>query len=357
MDYAKILGAGPAGLSAAINLASAGYSVDVFEKNQEIGSVVKRNLQGLENWSDKQDVVKEFKKMRIKPNFDCEPFKNLRITNSTYNWDFSCQRPAFYIVRRGTDENSLDQGLKKQALDNGVNIHFGQTAPIEDVDIIATGPDPKFKFAIGKGLTFETEHKNIAVGLVNNYHAFKGYSYLLVSNGYGCIATVLFEGFEDLNKYFQRTMDEFSGKFDLKMENLVKFAGYGSFSNQILKNENKILVGEKAGFQDLLWGFGIKNAVKSGFIAAKCILEGDDCKDYYRNAEEYFKPKLNAGVVNRFFWEKFASNNYSFMLNRIHNAEDPIKYLHSFHNFNLVQRLIYPLAFFYMKHRYPNLKL
>lgn len=62
MEHANILGAGPAGLSAAINLASAGYSVDVFEKNQEIGSVVKRNLQGLENWSDKKDVVKEFKR-------------------------------------------------------------------------------------------------------------------------------------------------------------------------------------------------------------------------------------------------------------------------------------------------------
>ncbi len=49
MDHAKILGAGPTGLSTAINLASAGYSVDVFEKNQEIGLRVKRNRQSLEN--------------------------------------------------------------------------------------------------------------------------------------------------------------------------------------------------------------------------------------------------------------------------------------------------------------------
>jgi flavin-dependent dehydrogenase len=357
MDYTKILGAGPAGLSAAINLASAGYSVDVFEKNQEVGKRVKRNLQGLENWSDKQDVVEEFKKMKIKPNFECEPFKNLRITNSKDNWDFSCQRPAFYIVRRGTNENSLDQGLKKQALDNGVNIRFGETAPIDDVDIVTTGPDPKCKFAVGKGLTFKTEHENLAVGLVNNYHSFKGYSYLLVSNGCGCIATVLFESFGDLNKYFKRTMNAFSGNFDLKMEDLCKFASYGSFSNQILKNENKILVGETARFQDLLWGFGIRNAVKSGFIAAKCILEGDDSKDYYKTGEKYFKPKLNAGVVNRFFWEKFASSNYSFILNRIHSAKDPLNYLHSFHNFNLLQRLTYPLALFYMMQRYPSIKL
>ena len=43
---------------------------------------VKRNLQGLENWSDEQDIIKEFNKMKIKANFNYEPFKNLRITNT-----------------------------------------------------------------------------------------------------------------------------------------------------------------------------------------------------------------------------------------------------------------------------------
>ena len=111
-------------MSAAINLSRNGYIVDVFEKNQDIGSRVQKNLQGLENWSDNQDVIEEFKKMNIKTNFDFEPFKNLRITNNDESWDFSCKRPAFYLVNRGTEENSLDHGLKEQALDNGVNIRF-----------------------------------------------------------------------------------------------------------------------------------------------------------------------------------------------------------------------------------------
>jgi flavin-dependent dehydrogenase len=357
MDRVKILGAGPAGLSAAINLAIEGYSVDVFEKNNDVGTRVNRNLQGLENWSDDMDVIDELRKMKITPKFDYEPFKNLTITNGYEDWDFSCQKPAFYIVNRGSDENSLDQGLKKLALDNGVNIRFGETIPRGDVDIIATGPDPNLKFAVARGLTFKTDHENIAVGIVNNYLAFKGYSYLLVSNGCGCIATVLFEGFEDLNKYFKRTMNVITGNYELKMEDTSKFAGYGSYSNKILKLQNQILIGETAGFQDFLWGFGIKNAVKSGFLAAKTILEGYDYKDYYKYAEKYFKPKLNAGVVNRFFWEKFALSNYTFILNQIHRAEDPLKYLNSFHNFNLLQKLIYPLALFYMRYRYPNLNL
>lgn len=357
MDSVKILGAGPAGLTAAINLANEGYHVDVYERNTDVGTCINRNLQGLENWTEKQDVVKEFREMKIDCNFECEPFQNLTITNINEDWNFTCKNPAFYLIRRGTDNDSLDQGLKEQALENGVNIKLGQTLPTDDVDIVATGHDPRYKFAVGKGLTFKTDHENLAVGLVNNYYAFKGYSYLLISNGCGCLATVLFENFEDLNTYFTRTLDAFINKYDIKTEDPNKFAGYGSFSSEILKNENQILVGEKAGFQDLLWGFGIRNAVKSGYMAAKCIIDGDSCKDYYENVEKYFKTKLNAGVVNRFIWEKFGSNNYSFLLNRIHKSKDPIKYLNSFHNFNLLQKITYPLALFYMKNRYPNLKL
>ena len=70
MENVKILGAGPAGLSAAINLLRNGYNVDVFEKNQDVGSSIKRNIQGLENWSDEQDVIEEnWKKMNIKNEF------------------------------------------------------------------------------------------------------------------------------------------------------------------------------------------------------------------------------------------------------------------------------------------------
>lgn len=354
MAQIKILGAGPAGLSAAINLAIEGYNVDVFEKNLDAGERVGRNLQGLENWSTDDDVIKEFKNMNIKANFEHEPFKKLRITNIKENWDFLCKRPAFYLVTRGTQMNSLDQGLKEQALDLGVNIIFGETLPLDEVDLVATGPDQRWKFAVAKGHTFKTEHENLAVALVNNYHAFKGYSYLLISNGYGCIATVLFEGFNNLNKYFDRTNSALTSEYDFNAKEISGFAGFGSFSGEIHKSSDKIFIGEKAGFQDILWGFGIRNAVKSGYLAAKSILED---RNYYALVQNYFKPRLNAAIVNRFFWEKLASNNYSMILNRIHNSKDPLKYLRSFHNFNLIQKITYPLAHLYMKRRYPNLKL
>jgi len=149
----------------------------------------------------------------------------------------------------------------------------------------------------------------------------------------------------------------FTGKFDLKMEDPSKFAGYGSFSSQILKNKDKIYVGETAGLQDFLWGFGIKNAIKSGFIAANNIIEGKDCQDYYRSVENYFKPKLNAGIVNRFFWEKLGSNNYSYILNRISNAKTQLNICVQFTTSTSLQKLAYPLASLYIKYRYPYLKI
>jgi phytoene dehydrogenase-like protein len=53
MENIKIMGAGISGLSAAINLATAGYNVDVFEKRSDCGLRFDRDINGLENWSTK----------------------------------------------------------------------------------------------------------------------------------------------------------------------------------------------------------------------------------------------------------------------------------------------------------------
>lgn len=113
MESVKILGAGPSGLSAVINLSHEGYNVDIFERNSDVGTSINGNLQGLENWSEDQDVVEEFKNMNIKTNFHCEPFNNLRITNGEENWDFSCKKPGILHFKAWHRRKQFRSWLKK----------------------------------------------------------------------------------------------------------------------------------------------------------------------------------------------------------------------------------------------------
>lgn len=355
MEKVQILGAGPAGLSAAINLAKAGYEINIFEKNAEIGSRFHGDFQGLENWADDEDVLKCFKNMNIDINFDYTPFSKLSIFNGIKMWDFNCNRNAFYLIRRGTMEKSLDQGLKFQALDLGVQINFNETIPENEADIIATGPVKNEIYAAAKGITFKTSHENIAVGLVNNNAALNGYSYLLVADGQGCMSTVSFGDLNNINPCFEETKRIFNNKFDLDLKEVGNMGGIGCFSTKnVFRRGNSIYVGEAAGLQDFLWGFGMKSAVISGYLAARSIIDGED---YENAAKNYFNGKLKASLVNRYLWERFDFLDYSFIVNRIHGAEDPLKFLKYFYNTNFIHKMVYPVARRYLKRKYNNLRI
>lgn len=353
MRRVTILGAGPAGLSAAINLAREDFQISLYEKNQDVGKRFNGDFQGLENWTVNEDILKSFKKMNIKSNFDYSPFKSFSLSDGDKFWNFHLKRPAFYLVKRGPLEGTLDHGLKEQALDLGVDIHFGDKIPWDEVNIIATGPVAREIFAAARVAVFKADMDNVALALVNDHLAYKGYSYLLVNEGYGTISTVLFHDFHLLNQCFNNTKKVFKELTGFNSTNLYTSGGVGCFSNQnIFKKNGKLYVGEAAGIQDLLWGFGIRSAVTSGFLAAKAMIHDED---YGELAKSEFNNKLKSSIVNRFLWE--LTGDYSWIVDRIYGSSDPLKYVGSFHNFNLLQRLLYFLARFYMKKRYDNLKL
>jgi len=191
----KILGAGPAGLTAAIVLQKAGYQALVYEKNRDVGRVFYGDLQGLENWSEERDVLAEFEALGLAVNFDCTPFSALTVFNGEKEWPFSCSSPGFYLIRRGAMPGSLDHGLKEQALAAGAEIVFNRSISRTEADIVATGPLVNHLFAPDLGIVFKTSLPDSAYGLVNDRAACKGYAYLLAAKGYGCLCTVLFDNF------------------------------------------------------------------------------------------------------------------------------------------------------------------
>jgi flavin-dependent dehydrogenase len=352
----KIVGAGPSGLTAAINLAMAGYKVDVFEKRSDTGKRFHGDLQGLENWSDEEDILEQLGRMNLEINFDADPFLKLIITNGHSQRVSHYDQPLCYLVKRGDVAGSLDQGLKKQAIQAGVDVHFQQTIPVEEADIVATGPISRELFAVDKGIVFKTDCEDTNVFLLNDRAAYKGYSYLLITRGYGCMCTVLFDRFPDLDQNFEVARQMLEEMFDFDIRDPQAVAGVGCFSTKNIYQKGQALyIGEAAGLQDLMWGFGIKTAVESGYMAAQSIIHGFD---FATRARERFQPKLKATLVDRFAWEILRYKDYRAVVGDGLSTQARRSFdLGFLYNYSWLHRLAYPLARWAMRRRYPNLRI
>lgn len=343
MKNIKIMGAGLSGLSAAINLARAGYTVDVFEKRNDCGKRFHGDLEGLENWSSQIDTLHEIKSMNIKINFDCNPFKTMYLSDGKELLKNTLKKPIFYVVKRGDVENSLDQCLKNQAMDLGVNIHFNSKTKKEEMDIISVGPAENKPFAIAKGIRFETESDDIAVALLNKEASNRGYSYLLITNGYGCMCSVnLHMTGNTANKYFKKTYEIITKLFNIDIKNEKNIGGVGCFLLKPRLIENgRIYTGEAAGLQDILWGFGMRYAINSGFLAAKSIIEN---KNYKKLIKQSLSDRLKTSVANRFLADRYADRYYNDLLEWAKKNDSWRELLHNGYNPSLFTRTIYPFA-------------
>ena len=68
----------------------------------------------------------------------------------------------------------------------------------------------------------------MAVIVFNDALAYRGYSYLLISKGHGCMCTFVFKDMTKINEYFKRTEDYFIKNFGIEMESIKEVGGTGS---------------------------------------------------------------------------------------------------------------------------------
>jgi hypothetical protein len=284
--------------------------------------------------------------MNLRINFDYCPYRELSLTNGEELLHFSCHKPAFYLVKRGTMSTSLDRGLKEQALDSGVKIFFSSALPEEEADIIATGPGKRGFLGVVKGITFTTTMENTAVALINTTASRDGYAYLLVMNGYGCLCTYLMSAFPSAVACLDEACETFSRMFPLGIIDPKPCGGFGRTDLYARFREgSRLYVGEAARLQDMFGGFGIRYAVQSGYLAAQAIIHGED---YETLARERFLKKFKAGIVNRYLFEKLGRKNYSLVYEKLRNVQDPLPKVCSFYNYNRYQRILYPFAVHYL---------
>jgi flavin-dependent dehydrogenase len=340
--YIRIAGAGIAGLAAAINLAKNDFDVIIYEKGHDVGLRFSNDFQGLENWSTQDDILAILNNINIKTNFYYKAFNEANLIDPDMKkYIIKSRRIGVYMVQRGYSDGCLDQYLKNQALDLGVNFQFKSSVAEKDVDIVATGP--KFASGMVYGLKGNIDEDNRVMFMLDDKSAFKGYSYLAIIDGKITLASVILKDFKNARNYLDHAVNAIRSIYKIEIRNMKPFRGIGNFSPLLntYKVDNRLLIGERAGLQDYLFGFGMRYAFLSGYFAAQSLIHGTDYDHIIKNE---LGNKMKSSLVNRYLYEKLGNKGYRLLIKKWTSCSDPVEFLRKWYDYSWYKQLIYPFS-------------
>ncbi|MBK7583238.1 MAG: hypothetical protein IPI67_23955 [Myxococcales bacterium] len=343
-DAIHISGAGPAGLAAAITIARAGGRAVVHERQTGVGMRFHGDYQGIENWTRDGDVLEELAGIGIEPTFDAAPFRELVLFGPKGRQrSVRSSTPLFYLVKRGKEPGTLDASLAEQAVRLGAELRLSdRVRTLEDGGIVAEGP--RSTDAIAVGYVFETSAADGAYGVVSDELAPKGYAYLIVHAGRGTLATVLFEDFHSERTYLERTVEFYKSHVGIPMTGARRFGGRANAHLPGRATRGKLLyVGEAAGFQDALWGFGMRYAMLSGHLAGRALVDASPAA-YDSAWEARLGGLLKTSIVNRYVVSHIGNFGYSVALALAGRSSDLRSWLHRLYAPSWWKRRLFPLA-------------
>jgi flavin-dependent dehydrogenase len=312
MQPIRILGAGPAGLAAAITLAHAGRQVIVYERGAGVGGQHSGDLEALDNFTTQYDVLTEWKQWGIETNFNATP-----ILEGTWFGPQKHHRarvrdaePIFYFVERGSHAGSLDAGLLAQAQAVGVCVEFNRHGTPSQVDIVASGlirPS-----AYGVGYNFKTDAPNGAYVAYDDELTPGTYSYLGIAKGRGTLVACAMIPREGMRNVLPRVVKNFQARVTFEMRDAEYFAasiGLGLPTTAL--RDGKLYAGEAGNLQDIFAGFGIRMALTTGYLAAHSLIEQ---RPYDAMWRARYQGMIQTAAVNRWLQESFGNHAYPLLL-------------------------------------------
>ena len=342
----RVAGAGPAGLSAAITLARAGVSVEVHERGPRPGCRHHFDFQAIENWSSPDDVLELLHGLGLELAMPRHPIRELLLMRGERDVvRTTSDRPLGYLVQRGPGPDTLDDALQRQAEGLGISIHCGSKLAPADADIWATGP--RAATGIVAGYTFETENAPLSLCLLDEGYAPGGYVYLLVADGKATLATVLLCSFERARACLEKASALLGERLHLDMRHVRRFGGIGQFRVPSRPGCDFSSPGEAGGFQDLLFGFGIRLALTTGHLAARSLLDGGGCQSQRREVEEI----LRASTCNRLLFDLGGRLGHRYLIRQA-ERRGPRTFLADLYRFGTTKAVLYPLARRWFRHRF-----
>ncbi|MEC7871858.1 MAG: NAD(P)-binding protein [Candidatus Neomarinimicrobiota bacterium] len=329
-EKVRIAGGGIAGLSAAMFLQSNNISTVIYEKGSKIGESRHGDYEGLENWIFNDDIHSSFKNIGFEFNkIQSSPINSFFVhAPSEKPLRIQSKAPFFYLVSRGDNFNDLDHQLFLQCKKAGVEFNFGEMAP-SSCDIIATGT--RRASAYIQGINFNTKLKNQVHLLLGKKFAPKGYAYLIIQNGRGTIATA-YKKVKNSEENFLENCIKYFKSMNINFFERKDFSSRGSFSIPIKALNSPITIGEAGGFQDYLFGFGMRMSMMSGMVAALKIKgENSNAKSLYRRINK--KRKLS--FINRILYERLNDKQMYFFAKKFSISNEPLLILKNSYKWSL----------------------
>lgn len=352
-----IMGAGLSGLAAATILAKAGKIVHVHDIREDSGARFDGDFQALENWSMDVDFFSQLETW----GFDISEFKatEFKVVDLIHPDDVITQaespKIAYRIVERGTSSHTIDQGIKRQAIAAGAQIHYKSRVKEEDCHIIACGP--KGTSAVAYGEIFHTDHPNHIAFQLNDKLAPGAYSYLIIIDGVGLICTCLWRKQKKSDRFLNETIAWYDKHYpNLNRKPIKRVGGKGDFTiNKSYFQDGRYYVGESGGLQDFMWGFGMRMAVWSGVLAAQDIL--GQC-DYEKEVKKQLLPYVQTSVANRWLMNRVGNRTYKVMCNRWMKSQskrgDGLIWIGKLFRPSILKRIIYTFTNKFMLRKDPN---
>ena len=338
-----IAGAGVSGLTAAINLKLAGRAVRVLERNPESGAQRFPDWDAIENWTSLEDLPQFLERLGI----DDWRFRFSGHTSFTVidpygrRYDVHTRRPFFYLVKRGAIPGGLEYGLRTQAEAMDIPIAYGVNCQPGEADIWAVGSFGLGASFISTGFTFSTDHPDWVCCVVDKNIAPRAYAYLAIVKGEGTLAVVLSKARRDAHRFLERAVSVCCKHTALDLRDMRMSGGSGGDVAAFWLSNNDFVIGEAAGFQDFLWGFGIRHALTSGYLAAQTILTG---QQWQVVAEQEIRPLVRASLVNRWLYDRTPNWGYALLVRRFARDPDLNVLVSRWYHPRRIHRLLWPLV-------------